>query len=283
MKISVFRKVVIDYKIAPIMGLALFFFSCTKNELLDESSTTQLNNQIEQSSISGSTTSQVANAINVKNLLSVSGEEIFESIFYLKGEFVEQVPLLKNMRDQIFTEGYLRFDGAPSASQMIATRDSLSNIVVAEIKKNSPLFFTSFEAKMKSGNYFLMQKAIDEAYNQSQLANATLGFYGNEAVEYINENPDLLDGIDISNGIDDASLSQIIDNADIPGIIDNPGDKICFAAVVVLAVIALVAATYAAVAVETLAWIHSTAWFFDNIAPDNGQTEALIKQINNAF
>ena len=85
-----------------------------------------------------------------------SGEELFQGIFFARGEVSDKLPEVK------------KIIGDKMAGLTAEQRRELFNSedqITAEIKKENPILFEDFKSKIESHNYALVQKGIEEMRN----------------------------------------------------------------------------------------------------------------------
>lgn len=122
-----------------IMAINFLFFSCAQYEELDES----------QSQVSIDNSSFSRNAIET----TLSGEDLFKSIFFGLGSFSENITLLEdNVRLASNLEDDVR-------QEMIRNTDSL----ISEIRNGDSDFFERFRENITSRDHFLIESALQDA------------------------------------------------------------------------------------------------------------------------
>lgn len=107
-----------------LISTGIIFVACTKPTKFQTSK--------------GIEASETVNSINARTNNVFTGEEIFEGIFFFKGDFVSLAPLLSNVSSNL-----------PQSPDYISKRDALLDFTKSSLKSRNPNYFLDFKTKIK--------------------------------------------------------------------------------------------------------------------------------------
>lgn len=105
-----------------------------------------------------------------------SGEELFGSIFFLRGNAVNKISHLSELREEIEDAIEGEFD------ESITT---IKDDIIKVISENKPSFFENFQTDIQSGNHLRIEKAIK--YATKELAISSRFIFDNQIEELVSE------------------------------------------------------------------------------------------------
>jgi hypothetical protein len=196
----------------------------------------------------GCTKEQILNPNGNRSEIKYSGEELYEGIFFAKGEVAEAIPTIKN------SSSY--FQVHQLSQKSAKSMDNQMTEVMNEIETKNPNYFDEFKESIATQDHLIIEETLKDA--TELLYETSIDMYLSEQDQ--SDLKEIVEGIDLNNhlnsngSINYESLSKEI-TKDFK--VDNNEKAACvFAGVVfVAAAYVLVAHAAAAMTYVAVAWV----------------------------
>ena len=175
------------------------------------------------------------------DMTSLSGQDIFEGIFFHTGEVAKTIAIEEYERS-------VKAIGELSTEKLMELND-IQNEIISTININAPTFFVEFFTEMTSGDHYRIQKAFDRSLFEFNNALLSIPAISDVADIMRKEKLNFDDYVDDDGVVDFESFEKKL--VEIFGYNTSSYDesgKCIIAAVVIVALYAVVAAAAAAIA-----------------------------------
>lgn len=151
MLITKIRKFVIKYHIGTFMVMMFMFVSCTKDKTIADLSKRTANPALKTMSTN----------------ISFTDDDVFRGVLFLDGPVASLLGDFTDFNIESFTDD----------QTIINKAREFQNLVIANIKQNSPSYLNEFRTKIGSGDIYIVQSTLNEAaqkvYEVAQLLSQT--------------------------------------------------------------------------------------------------------------